>query len=67
MAIIRRIQGGEGVSEELGGYLVKAERRRTSKVYDNVWKTWVIWCEKRRIDSEEYDAQRVLQFLIDNN
>ncbi|KAG2233244.1 hypothetical protein INT48_001693 [Thamnidium elegans] len=35
MAITRRIRSKEGVSEEVGGYLIKAERKNTSRVYAN--------------------------------
>jgi hypothetical protein len=66
MAVIRRAQQQKGLSQEAIEFLDGAQRSGTKKTYDNGWNLWVTWCQKHKIDFEEYHVQNILTFLIDN-
>ncbi|KAG1008543.1 hypothetical protein G6F27_006398 [Rhizopus arrhizus] len=66
MAVIRRIQQNEGLSQETMQFLGDAQRSGTQRTYDTGWNKWVTWCEKKQFDYAEYNVQHVLEFLIDH-
>ncbi|KAG1183649.1 hypothetical protein G6F36_008294 [Rhizopus arrhizus] len=66
MAVIRQAQNTTGVSEETMRFLEDAQRASTRKTYDNGWKIWVAWCQKKNLDFTEYNINNILAFLTDN-
>ncbi|KAI8878073.1 hypothetical protein K501DRAFT_277876 [Backusella circina FSU 941] len=68
MDVINSWRKNNGIDANTTKLLDQKTRKSTQKNYDNGWKHWTTWCNKKKppFNPVVYDEKKILDFLIDN-